>query len=92
MKGSTLKELLKLNQSIMIQQQLKIAALLGLVEDVIKYGKKNNDLKLADIIDKGLKKFSAFDESTKLVTAQSKGLKARIEEEDKNEKIITPIN
>ena len=76
----------------MIQQQLKIAALLGLIEDVIKYGKKNNDLKLADIIDKGLKKFSAFDESTKLVTAQMQGLKARIEEENRNEKISTPIN
>ena len=91
MKGSTLRELLKLNQSVMIQQQLKIAALLGLVEDVIKYGKSKDDLKLADIVDKGLKKFSAFDESTKLVTAQMKALKQRIEEENKDEETSTLI-
>ena len=87
MKGSTLAELLKLNQSIMIQQQLKISVLLGVVEEVVKYGRKNNDYNLGNILEKGLKKFSSFDDSTKLVTAQMKALQKRIEDEDKEEQI-----
>ena len=87
MKGSTLRELLKLNQSIMIQQQLKIACLLNLVEELLQYGKKNNDRKLGTIIEEGLKKFSSFNDSTKLATAQMKALKQKIEDENKEEQI-----
>lgn len=87
MKGSTLQELLRLNQQIMIQQQLKISALLAVIEETVQYGKKKNDLQLGAIIEKGMKKLSAFDEPTKFVTEQLKSIKSRIEQENKEEQL-----
>lgn len=85
MKGETLQKLLLLNQNFLTQQQQKIDILMETFGNILEYGSQLKDQKLALILKQGLDKYEKVHESSKLTVLELKALKAKMDEEQKNE-------